>query len=65
MALSQMGVPGYTSGSDSVYLCSVNSGITEINATGRYHSTETSYCPVLSSLCRTSECQKRTLGPLI
>lgn len=68
MALSQMGVPDYTSGSDSVYLCSVNSGITEINATGRYHSTETSYCPVkprLSSLCRTSECQKRTLGPLI
>lgn len=46
MALSQMGVPDYTSGSDSVYLCSADLGITEINATDRYNWTKTSYCPV-------------------
>mgnify|MGYP007105474187 CR=1 FL=1 len=34
------------SGSDSVYLRSADSGITEINATGRYNWTKTSYCPV-------------------
>ena len=46
MALSQMGVPDYTSGSDSVYLRSADSGITEINATGRYNWIKTSYCSV-------------------
>lgn len=40
MALSQMGVPDYTSGSDSVYLRSADSGITEINTTGRYNWTK-------------------------
>lgn len=40
MALSQMGVPDYTSGSDSVCLRSADSGITEINATGRYNWTK-------------------------
>jgi alpha-D-ribose 1-methylphosphonate 5-triphosphate synthase subunit PhnG len=43
MALSQMGVPDYTSGRNSVYLRSADSGITEINAqagtTGQKHLT--------------------------
>ena len=35
MALSQMGLAGNTSGGGSVYLCSADSGFTEIEAAGR------------------------------
>jgi hypothetical protein len=45
MALSQMGVPGNTSGSDGVYRRSADSGITEIDDTGRPSWTDTFYCP--------------------
>jgi hypothetical protein len=41
MALSQMGVPGHTSGSDGVYRRSANSGIAEIDATRRLSWTDT------------------------
>lgn len=41
MALSQMGVPGSTSGSDGVYRRSADSGITEIDATRRLSWTDT------------------------
>ena len=64
MALSQMGVPGSTSGSDGVYLRSADSGITDIDDTGRYSWTDTFYCPGgprWAPWCRSAECQKRTL----
>lgn len=41
MALSQMGVPGNTSGSDGVYRRSANSGIAEVDATRRLSWTDT------------------------
>ena len=34
MALSQVGIPGNKSGSDSIYLSSANSVINEIDTTG-------------------------------
>lgn len=39
MALSQMGIPGNTSGSDGVYLNSADSVITEIDSTGPNRNT--------------------------
>lgn len=41
MALSQMGVPGNTSGSDGVYRRSADSGIAEVDATRRLSWTDT------------------------
>ena len=63
MALSQMGVPGHTSGSDGVYRRSADSGITEIDAAGRYSWSDTFYCPAgprWAPWCRSAECQRRT-----
>lgn len=68
MALSQMRVPGSTSGRDGVYRRSADSGITEIDAAGRYSWTETFYCPAgprWVPLCRCHEWQERTLRTLL
>jgi len=47
MAISQMGIPGNTNGSDDVYLSSADSVITEIDTTGLDRNTELSRLTVV------------------